>query len=410
MRYKFRLLGGMLVLSGIGFLAARCARSYGPASGTPTERVSAAVNALVPPINNSSAPISTPIAAVTRSGADTASTSIDTEETLVAIRYDKTRVLFEVADERSDFQLDEARTQKLQTLGATSAEYGGGDVWKPDAELLSTYHELFERTHAGEEWRLEVSGNSRMAVFVKEPVVVNSGCFASAAFLAEVGPQSQPEFAASPVQYFLIRRGASSHPENRSLRIGALPDWRATAEVRSQIEQLLQRTLKEEIAKVHAQSVREYERAENMDVSRRPWADGWREMDRRLALGEGTVDFDLQAFQLSADGIPRLFVRARWTIDQKAAFLMSAWLSAGSAVTVEQVDSREAQLMREGEFIDAPVELTNLGNVVNVFDHYGDGNGELLFYMPGYESYELRLFRYSNRGPVRTEIAVGGGC
>ena len=162
--------------------------------------------------------------------------------------------------------------------------------------------------------------------------------------------------------------------------------------------------------KVHAESVPVYERAEGIDETWKAWSEHWKQLDGKLAHGQGKLEYDVQAFQLSPDGVPRLFVRARWAIDQKAAFLMSLWLRDDSTLTVEKVDASKAGAMRMGEYIGATLELRDLGTILNVFDRHRDGYGELLIYNPGYEGFDIHLFRYTSAGPVPTDISHGGGC
>jgi len=338
---------------------------------------------------------------------------VDDPSTQVAIRFDKTRVVFLVSDERSEFNLDEARTKKLHSLGEPVAEYGGGPLFEPDDELLQDQHELFDRAHAGEEWQLEISADSKMPVEIKQPVVLEEGCAARVGFLAEVSPPNQAEFAASKVQYFLIHKtliGAPAARDQKPVLIGRLTDWKPTPELRTQIEQLLQARLKDEAPKVHAQAVSEYDRTVNGDPAWKPWAEQWKAFDEKLARGEGKLDYDLQAFQLAPDGVPRLFVRAKWMLDQKPAFLMRAWLRAEPTLVVESLDSRESQTMRLTIFSDAGLDLAALGTILNVFDRKHSGHGELLIYDPGYESFDLHLFRYTGTGPVPTDISLSGGC
>src|SRR5262249_25367082 len=131
------------------------------------------------------------------------------EPTFVAIRFDKTRVLFRVVDERSDFEWSESQMQKLTNLGETATQSGGGTVYEPDDEILQAHTNLFKQAHAGDKWVLEVSAGKQVPVVVQKPVVLNIGCFASAAFLAEVPAPDQADFSASPLQYFLIREMSS---------------------------------------------------------------------------------------------------------------------------------------------------------------------------------------------------------
>jgi hypothetical protein len=338
----------------------------------------------------------------------------DDASTFVAFRYDDSHVLFRIGDESTDLELEDANIKNLHLLKEPLAEYDKSPVWEPDENLLKAHRELFDRAHTGEQWQLEFSADSRMQVIVQKPVVANAGCFAFGGFLAEVVPASQKDFAASAKQYFLIRKNSDVSPQgvsNKLTPIGPLPEWKMTPEVRSRIEELLKRAIKEELPKVHAEAVPEYERAEGVDETSKAWSKQWKQMDEKLGIAEGKLGYDTQAFQLAPDGMPRLFVRARWMIDGKAAFLLSLWLRAGPDPVVEQVDAREAKVMRMREFIDANYwELANLGTILNVFDRHHDGHGELLIYSPGYEGYDIHLFRYTEAGLVPTNIAHGGGC
>ena len=89
---------------------------------------------------------------------------------------------------------------------------------------------------------------------------------------------------------------------------------------------------------------------------------------------------------------------------------MRAWLRAEPTLVVESLDSRESQTMRLTIFSDAGLDLAALGTILNVFDRKHSGHGELLIYDPGYESFDLHLFRYTGTGPVPTDISLSGGC
>jgi hypothetical protein len=53
--------------------------------------------------------------------------------------------------------------------------------------------------------------------------------------------------------------------------------------------------------------------------------------------------------------------------------------------------------------------FVQLGEVLNVFDRR-DGYTDVLFYFPGYEGYNIQLFRYTHEGFVATKISHGDGC
>jgi len=339
---------------------------------------------------------------------------VDATSTFIAFRYDGTRVLFRVSDEISDFELDASQSKTLRSLGGPVAVYDKGQVWEADQGLLDAHREFFNRAHAGEQWQLELSADSRILAVVQKPVVATAGCFEYAGFLAEVLPAGQKEFAASAKQYFLIHRkldtAANQTSGSKPTRVGPLVDRETTPELRSEIEKLLDARMKAELPKVHADSVPEYERAENVDETLKAWSERWKTFDDKLARGEGKLDYDMQAFQLTPDGVPRLFVRAEWTIDGKPAFLMSLWLRAKPALAVDHADAGWAGIMRMRELMDSQLDLETLGNVLNVFDLHHDGYGQVLIYSTGYEGYGISLYRFTDAGLTGTKIAHGGGC
>jgi len=335
------------------------------------------------------------------------------DSTWVAVRFDKTHVVFLVGDESTDFALDEAHTKKLRSLGQTSADYGPGTLWEPDDELLAAQRKLFDLAHSGETWQLQVTANSQIPVVVQKGVVAEAGCSDQVGFLAEVDPSHQSDFDSAPSPYFLISGTpgtALQSMDPRVPRLGRLPDWKSTPKMRSQIAHLLQTKMEDEIAKVSAQSAPEYERAISSDSDWKSWAEKWKDFDERLARGEGKLEYNVQAFQLAPDGVPRLYARAKWMLGRQSAFLMSAWLRAGSPATIESWDAGASGTMRIRESSNADLGIEALGVVLNVFDRVHDGHGELLIYSPGYEGYDLHLFRYEESGPVRRAVSLSGGC
>jgi hypothetical protein len=237
---------------------------------------------------------------------------------------------------------------------------------------------------------------------------MQKGCFAAPGFVADVPRTYQIDDSA---KFFLVHRPAGVPAEAAgNAAVGPLPDWTPAPEVRARIEQMLQARLKDDVAAVHNESATGYERAASAGADWKQWADQWSAFDARLARGEGRLDYYVQAFRLTPDGTPRLYVRARWTLDGTPAFLMTAWLRAEPTLVFQSVDTHTASLMRMGEMRGRTLGLDDLPTVLNVFDRRGDHEGELLLYSRGYEGFDIHLFRYTDTGPVPTTIAVGGGC
>src|SRR5262249_24451197 len=201
---------------------------------------------------------------------------------------------------------------------------GPGPVFQADDDLLKNHHELFERVQVGEEWELDLSPASRVHAVVTAPVIVETGCFAGPGFVAQISTADQLSFAAAGGEYFLLHKpgkafNAVVDPESKP--IGELAYWKATSEFAVALQKLLNERMRQELVKVHQENSGEYEREAAADPRAKPWS----KIDDKLAHGEGKLDYDTQAFQLTPDGVPRVYVRARWRVGGKAAFLMSAW-------------------------------------------------------------------------------------
>ena len=324
----------------------------------------------------------------------------------IAIRFDKTSVFFAPGGTGAAFDWNAAR-QKHTVLGAPVAAHNPGAIVVPDPEFVMKRGELFGGARVGEEWELEVAAGRRVRVVVKQPVVADGGCSQEAGFLAEVVADRRAEFAASQSQYFLIHRLSTSGGPKPG-PVGELSDWKATPGIRADIERMLRTRVKDEVAKVHAEALPEYERLSRGEF--RTWAGRWQQIDARLARGEGTLSYDMRAFRLTPDGAPRVFVRARWKMDDKPVFFLSLWLRVQSGITVEAVSSRESGCLRSPETGSDSWDIDVLGTVLNVLDGETDGFGDLLIYGPAYESGGIDLVKYTGSGPARTAISLDWGC
>jgi hypothetical protein len=249
-----------------------------------------------------------------------------------------------------------------------------------------------------------------MSVIIKEAVVAEVVGEAMAGFLAEVIPPEQAEFSSSPNQYFLMHRisGASDQtPHQEMSHIRELPNWKATDEERTEIEHLLNARMKTELAGLHHYTYMD-EDATGKYPEFKERFEMWRRFDRGLVTDKAKLDYDIQAFQLTPDGAPRLFIRARWLIDEKPAFLMSAWVRIQPNPIIEAANSGSSDVVRIID--DYEPGLDTLGVVLNVFDPNGDGHGELLILSTGYEGFAIQLLRYTDTGPVATGISFGGSA
>jgi len=326
-------------------------------------------------------------------------------------------VIFRLGEE-GDFSLDQEQEKALRKLQGPDFWFSderyferqkslpaapAAPAWEPGPKLLQSLRRNFNEVGVGEQWQLELSGDTRIPVVVQKPVALPWGCDNSsytAAFIAEAVPQAQPALAASPKHYFLVHKSlAANNPKSgqKPIPVGLLPAWNPTPEVRSQIEQAIDAQLKDELA--HQQS-------------RGVFKDVRKQFEEKVALGKVKLTYETQALQVSPDGSPLLLVRARWTADQQLALLMTLWLHVGPAVTSEPVDEsgNRAQWFSKSSNAAGIATFDQLPYVLNVFDRHGDGYGEVLVFFPGYEGFNIQLFRYTEKGLVATKVSIGDGC
>ncbi len=407
---RIKLLLGLCLLAGVCFWSAYRSGLFwrGPIAAASPARPGS--SGIAPVTTISATASSAPVAPQSNAGAQNAfppsvsALEVEPSSTFIALRYDKTHVIFRLGDS-GDFILKEEDEKMLHNLQAPVAEYGGAETSEPDAKIWDSIRESFDHAHVGEQWQLEVSAGARIPVVLQKPIELKWGCdyhSYSAGFIAEVAPSAQAAFASTPQNYFLVHKLSAvpaQEPRPKPAPVSALPDWKPTTEVRSQIEPAIVAGLKGELA---------YERA------RGAYGDLPKQFEEDAALGKAKLTYEIRAFQVSPDGIPRLFVHARWMVGQQRALLMNVWLRVGPEVTSEPLDqevtralwlsARTATSLSEEE-----VGFAQLGSILNVFDR-ADGYGDVLIYFPGYEGYNIHLFRYTDAGLVATAVSHGDGC
>jgi hypothetical protein len=149
-----------------------------------------------------------------------------------------------------------------------------------------------------------------------------------------------------------------------------------------------------------------------------------------LVRGEGKLDYDVRAFRLTPDGVPRLFVRARWKLVNAPVFLMTAWFKsdsltadsskAGSGIASSKnasfpaktspillsADSSWSSILREGQTTGDLGESLDFQTVLNEFDADDDGWAELLIHSDQGSATTISLYLYSDLGlaPLKNSL------
>jgi len=387
--------------------------------------------------------------------ASNAESRLNAGPAFVAVRYDADHVVFMVAtDSESRFgqaahALQTQAPQKIAAPAQASAHLAGlEELWETDAGTSRRLPESVKDTVPGDEWSLSVSADSTVPVTIARAVTAPTGCSLALGFLAAVPEKRHAAFAASPEEYFVVRRApmaavdvASPLASSQSaaptsavapVQVAELVDWKPTANFQNQITAQLNQRMLQELPRLDATlrangSVPE----QNPD----PWLAGnvrarrreWLHRDKKLAAGEGQLDYDVRAFRLTPDGAPRLFVRARWKLDAAAAFLMTAWFRPDVADAAAGPDARKSSseprseqrdriellsadtswssALREGRPGDSLGDTLDFETILNEFDDDHDGWAELLVHSTDGASAQFRLELYTDLGLVPTKTS-----
>ena len=365
--------------------------------------------------------------------------------TYVAAKYDATHVVFVLAAEtesrfaNSPLQVSSSGSPtKVPAPSNPAAPLAGlQELWEPDAHALHFFPEIVQKTHPGDQWTLSISPESTIPVVIDRVVVAPTGCSLALGFLASIPPDQQLTFAASPQEYFAVRRTPveSANPPLDS-HIAELAGWKTPPALARQIEQQLSDRMKQDVSKIDARLLANAgspgaTAGESPIGSAHPLLKEWIHADQGLQRGEGTLDYDLRAFRLSPDGAPRLFVRARWTLAGATVFLMSAWFEAG-AVKADApnadapktnppgdaatpvllfADSSWSLSQRQGDVIGSLGDTLDFQTILNEFDADHDGWAELLVH--SYDTHSdqpptsaITLYLYTDLGlvPLKTPL------
>lgn len=367
----------------------------------------------------------------------------------VAMRYDASHVVFMVAtDSESRFGHASNSPQKIAAPAQASAHLAGLDeLWETDSGSSRRLPESVKDTSAGDEWTLSVSPDSTLPVAIERAVTAPTGCSLALGFLAAVPEEQQVSFAASSEEYFVVRRvpvtaaemgstaPGSAQGSGHSVPVSKL-DWKPAPTFQRQIESLLNERMQQELTRLDA-TLRD--NANSPDTNPDPWLAKnvrarrreWLHRDKRLATGEGRLDFDMRAFRLTPDGAPRVFVRARWRLDDAPVFLMTAWFRADAVQpsnadqdkadrnkgdrskaptppqseahpTLLSADSNWSGSLREGRPGDTLGDSLEFETILNQFDDDHDGWAELLVHSTDGTTAKFTLDLYTDLGLVPT--------
>jgi hypothetical protein len=321
----------------------------------------------------------------------------------IAFRYDGTRVMFKLADfaDRDPEVSQRNLEEKAPGLAAPVVRLFGWMLWAGDDDFWKRHADALQNVHPGDLWIIRAGGQTVFHCTI-EKFAIGFGCFSTAIALGQIPPEEQTAFQRVTAKYYLAIPEKDyvpvqfSHPSPALLSTAPVP----TAQQGMQLKSSLQDAMMRKLPKM-----------EDADPAmvRSGKAKTWRAIDERLAKGEGTLSYDIQALRVTPDGNSRWFVRARWTLDKRVVFLMSAWIRPDKDMLLVSVDS-QGGLLRTAEFQRSSLGADYQGLILNVFDYDGDGWGEILMEQSGYESASLTLYKYTDSGLVPVGIELSWGC
>lgn len=255
----------------------------------------------------------------------------------------------------------------------------------------------------GDRWMVDAGRRGWFSASIERHLLTSVGCGASGAVVAKVSDSQLPVFSKVSEKYFAARALDSWTPPDKPTSVGPAA-FSPTPAQRTELERLL---LAEAASTSSALLA-----AEEATTHNRRTLDKWSPIYKRLAKGEATLNYDVQAFRLTPDRAVRLFVRARWHMDGRPVYLLSAWVRVGSSLAIESSDAFAARFPWFHEFQGDSLDLTRNGQVLNIMDVDRDGFAEVLMLDTGYEGIRLELFRYPTaRDGARSVVATfGAGC
>ena len=247
-----------------------------------------------------------------------------------------------------------------------------------------------DKARVGDRWMLDAGRKGRFHFTVDQFVLGYKDCGEAWGILATIAADEAAAFASVVEKYYLARLERPGDTPPAKTTLGPIA-FSLDRPQRDDLAALLERERIRTWPAIRAKLATDYARAEASEREPyRKWPARWKRFDAALDRGEAKLTFDMQAFRLTPDGEPRLYVRARWQVGGQFVYAISAWVRVSAAFVVDRVDADVSYWMRmPNEYIG--VADTNLGLVLNVVDTDGDGYAEILLMRAGYESLNVDI-------------------
>jgi hypothetical protein len=260
-------------------------------------------------------------------------------------------------------------------------------------------------------WTVHAAPGIRFDAATETLVGGQPQCSSAVGVLLRIDPAQASAFAAISSRYFVVQATTSTATvvaEPSPIRAIRADDL--TPAQRASLKLTLDRLLTRELPRVRQESADEVARMASSSVGyHRSWARDRQAIEAALSRGDARLEYDVQSFVLSPDATPLRFVRAYWLVGARKGFVASVWVKGDQSFEIVESNVRAASWLRMFEF-QGDVDREQLGLVLNVFDRNGDGWGEILFALGGYESMGLSLLEYSPTGLKPGGLDYSFGC
>jgi hypothetical protein len=257
----------------------------------------------------------------------------------------------------------------------------------------------------GDRWFLQIAPGRVVPATVERLVGGYMGCDPAIGVLLTL---ARADLKASRARYFLATTTPPPSPATPQ-PVRTLPAASQSPQLRESIDQVLQELMVRQLPGVREKAAPFFLRALDGQVPRdRTWARQWLRIEDEMQAGRNTLRYDVQAFQLSPDKVPIYFIRAEWMVGNRQGFAATMWGRGRQQMEVLETNAGPASRMRMSLF--PRVYPAHMGFILNVFDSDGDGWGEVLFAVDGYESKTVTLLEYSPTGFTKTGVKFAGGC
>jgi hypothetical protein len=288
---------------------------------------------------------------------------VQERDALLAFRFDSQRV---VATIKGDLNL--SIPQLARGASQPLAKYGYHIFDLPAA--LETGVPSWVR--AGDRWTLHAAPGQTFDAVVERFVLGEGQCSRLLAVVMKIDDQQAWAFSRVRSKYYL-GEAAPRRAVAGGSSLGELPASAVSPQDRRLIAKTLAALVAREVPKVRG----------------------------------AALSFDAQAYRLTPDGVPRIFVRAFWRAGEQQVFAAALWVRADSGEVVWS-DLRPAAWLRMPLFQGRLVP-EQLGQVLNVVDRDADGWAEVIFGHVGYEGRGISLLEVRS-GFTPTGIEYGYGC